>query len=350
MNRLAVLLACAITYAVAFAPGSARAQGMDMSKGGPVEVTSDNGMEWHQNDQTIIAKGNAKAVRGDVTVTADVLIAHYRKKAAVPGAPPPPPPTTPPAGGVTDTGDNEIYRLEAIGNVHIFTATDQAFADHAVYDMDQAVLILTGHDLHIITPTQVMTARDVMEYWSQKRMSVGRGNAVINTNDGRRLAADIIVGYTIDPNAPPAPGVQKVVAAPAAPPAPGKPVKPGTDPLEASGKLQRVDAFGHVEVRTATEIVHGDKGVYVPDTGIARLAGNVHMTRGQNELNGDFGVVNLRTGVSVVTRDPGRRVEGLVVPNDATKEPGAKGSATTPPKTGATTAAPAAKSEKDGAK
>jgi len=349
MNRLAVLLACTITYAVAFAPGSARAQGMDMSKGGPVEVTSDNGMEWHQNDQTIIAKGNAKAVRGDVTVTADELIAHYRKKAPVPGAPPPPPPTTPPAGGVTDTGDNEIYRLEAIGNVHIFTATDQAFADHAIYDMDQAVLILTGHDLHIITPNQVMTARDVMEYWSQKRMSVGRGNAVINTNDGRRLAADIIVGYTVDPNAPPAPGVQKVVAAPAPPPAPGKPVKPGSDPLEASGKLQRVDAFGHVEVRTATEIVHGDKGVYVPDTGIARLAGNVHMTRGQNELNGDFGVVNLRTGVSVVTRDPGRRVEGLVVPNDATKEPGAKGSAT-PPKTGATTAAPAPKSEKDGAK
>jgi lipopolysaccharide export system protein LptA len=351
MSRLSVLLACAITCAVAFAPGSAWAQGMDRSKGGPVEVTSDNGMEWHQNDQTIIAKGNAKAVRGDVTVTADELIAHYRKKTPAPGAAPapPPPPAAPGAGGVTDTGDNEIYRLEAIGNVHIFTATDQAFADHAIYDMDQAVLILTGHNLHIITPNQVMTARDVMEYWSQKHMSVGRGDATITTNDGRRLAADIIVGYTVDPNAPPAPGVQKVVAQPAQPAAPAKPAKPGSDPLEASGKLQRVDAFGHVEVRTATEIIHGDKGVYVPDTGIARLAGNVHLTRGQNQLNGDLGVVNLRTGVSVVTRDPGRRVEGLVVPNDATKEPGATGSAT-PPKTGTTNAAPAAKPQKDGAK
>ncbi len=84
-------------------------------------------------------------------------------------------------------------------------------------------------------------------------------------------------------------------------------------------------------VRTATEIVHGDKGVYVPDTEIARLAGNVHMTRGQNQLNGDFGVVNLRTGVAVVTRDPGRRVEGLVVPNDTTKDVPTPKGATAPP-------------------
>ena len=75
-----------------------------------------------------------------------------------------------------------------------------------------------------------------------------------------------------------------------------------------------MDAFGHVEVRTATEIIHADKGVYVPDTGIARLAGNVHLTRGQNQLNGDQAVINLRTGVSTLSRNPGQRVEGLVVP------------------------------------
>ncbi len=300
-------------------PLAARAQGIDMTKGGPVEVTSDDGMEWRQNEQVIIAKGNAKAVRGTVTVTADTLTAHYRKKAQEPGHPAPPatPATAngaqPPVPGTPadDSGNNEIYRLEAQGNVHIYTTTDQAFGDHAVYDIDQAVLVMTGHDLHIVTPNQTMSARDVMEYWSQKHMSVGRGNAVVNTNDGRRLTADVLVGYTVDPAAPPAP-VQRVTATPAAPP------KPGADPLsDASGKLQRVDAFGHVEVRTQTEIIHGDKGVYIPDTGIARIAGNVHLTRGQNELSGDEAVINLRTGVSTLARNPGRRVEGLVVPNDA---------------------------------
>ena len=344
-------LAAAFLVVPLLAPLTGRAQGIDMTKGGPVEVTSDNGMEWRQNEQVIIAKGNAKAVRGDVTVIADELIAHYRKKAAAPGAAPTPAaattrpatpgagtpgagtpgpgtpgstaPTPGPAAGLPDdTGNNEVYRLEAQGNVHIFTPTDQAFADHAVYDIDQAVLVLTGHDLHIITPQQLMTARDVMEYWSQKHMAVGRGNAVVITNDGRRVAADVLVGYTADPNAPAGAPVQKV-AATAAPPA-----KPGSDPLlnGAGGKLQRVDAFGHVEVRTQAEIFHADKGVYVPDTGIARLAGNVHLTRGQNQLNGDEAVINLKTGVSTMERNPGSRVEGLVVPNDAqTSPPGGAG-------------------------
>ncbi len=291
------------------APVAGWAQGIDMTKGGQIEVTSRDGMEWHQEDQVIIAKGDAKAVRGTVTVTADELVAHYRKKAAT--APAPTPASSTPGSITPDTGNNEIYRLDAVGHVHIYTATDQAFSDKAVYDMDQAVLVLTGHDLHIITPQQTMSARDEMEYWSQKHMAVGRGDAVVNTSDGRRLTADTLVGYTADPNAPPAAApVQKVAATPA---------KPGADPLaDAGGKLQRVDAFGHVEVRTATEIIHADKGVYIPDTGIARLAGNVHLTRGQNQLNGDQSVINLRTGVSTLSRNPGQRVEGLVVPNDAT--------------------------------
>ena len=80
--------------------------------------------------------------------------------------------------------------------MHIFTPTDQAQGDHAVYDIDQAVLVLTGHDLKLTTPNDVITARDDLEYWSQKHMAVARGNAVVVTNDGRRIAADMLVAYT----------------------------------------------------------------------------------------------------------------------------------------------------------
>ena len=324
MRRLA--LATLAAAGLAACAVAVRAQGIDMTKGGPVEVTSDNGMEWHQAQQQIIATGNARAVRGDVTVTADRLIAFYRRKAGGASGSPPPASTPVAAGSATDTGDNEIYRLEADGNVHIFTPTDQAFGDHAIYDIDLAVLVMTGHDLHIITPQQTMSARDTMEYWSQKHMAVGRGDAVVTTSDGRQVRADTLVGYTSDPNAP------ATATAPAqkAPPAPGS--KPGADPVAAgSGKLQRVDAFGHVEVRTATEIAHADKGVYIPDTEIARLGGNVHITRGENQLNGDEAVINLRTGVSTMTRTPGSRVEGLVVPNDPQAGGGGKPAAPSSP-------------------
>ena len=93
------------------------------------------------------------------------------------------------------------------------------------------------------------------------------------------------------------------------------------DPLAASGKIQRVEAFGHVEVRTATEIVHGDRGVYVPDTGMARVVGHVHITRGENQLNGSAAIVNMKTGVATLTQAPGARVEGLVVPNEQQPKP-----------------------------
>ncbi len=324
-----------LLLALLLLPGQALAQAIDFSKGGPIEVTSRDGMEWRQNEQQVIAQGSARAVRGDVTVTADRLTARYHRKAAptasaagatpaaaTPGAPGP----SGPASGA-DTGNNEIYRLEADGHVHIFTPTDLAVGDHAVYDIDQAVLLMTGGDMKLTTPQQVLTARDTMEYWSQKHMAVGRGLATVTTSDGRRLAGDILVGYTTPPDAlPAAPG-----------PSAAKPAAPGADPLMSSGKLQRVEGFGHVEVRTATETIRGDRGVYVADTGIARLAGDVHITRGQSQLNGDEAIVNMRTGISTLSRNPGKRVEGLVVPNDANgggtdaKKPPAKAPSPTAP-------------------
>ncbi len=287
--------------ALLMVPAAAMSQALDMSEGGPVEVTASEGLELRQNEQMVIARGNARAVRGDVTVTADRLVARYRRKAgaaavAAPAAPGP---------VAADTGNNEIYRLEAEGNVRIFTASDIAVADKAVYDIDQAVLLLTGAALKLTTPQQVLTARDSMEYWSAKHMAVGRGLATVTTADGRRVSGDTLVGYTTPPDQPAAPR-----------PAAAAPARPGADPLMTSGKLQRVEGFGNVEVRTATEIIRAARGVYVPDTGIARLAGTVRLTRGQNQLNGDEAVVNMRTGISTLSNKPGARVQGLVVPND----------------------------------
>ena len=370
------MAAGAVLAAALSGPGVAIAQTIDMSHGGPVEVTARDGMEWRRNEQMVIANGSARAVRGNVTVTADRLIAHYRRKAATgatgangatgatptgatpsgatpgatpsgatPGATPSGAtpgaspaggsgpatplaggPATPPAGvpvqgpGSTDadTGSNEIYRLEAEGNVHIFTATDLIVADKAVYDIDQAVLLLTGSAMKLTTPQQVLTARDSMEYWSAKHMAVGRGMATVTTADGRRVTGDTLVGYTKVPDA--APGPKPAGAAPA---------KPGTDPLASSGKLERVEGFGNVEVRTATEVIRAARGVYIPDTGIARLAGSVHLTRGQNQLNGAEAIVNMRTGISTLTQSPGGRVQGLVIPNDPSNPaaPGAPGGA-----------------------
>lgn len=288
------------------ASGPAAAQQLDLSHGGPIAITASNGIEWRQADQQVIARGNAQAVRGGVTVTADQLTAWYRKKAGTAGpssaaVPPPAPVGSQGLAGDTDTAGNEIYRLQADGNVHIYTQTDQAWCDRATYDMDQAVLVMTGRNLKLTTPNEILTSRDDMEYWAQKHMAVARGNAVVVTTDARRLAADTLVAYTVDNSRSGAAAT----------------VKPADDdPTATSGKLQKVEAFGHVVVQTPTDMVTGDRAVYVPDTGIARIGGNVRITRGQNQLNGAEAEVNMKTGISRLLSSDAGRVQGLVLPND----------------------------------
>ena len=225
-----VLCGCA---GLAFAL-SAHAQQLDLTHGGPIDITARDGLEWRQNEQEVIARGDARAIRGGVTVTADVLTAWYRKKGAATAASQGSQGSqgSSPLAGDPSTEGSEIYRLQADGHVHIFTATDQAQGDKAVYDLDQAVMVMTGRDLKLTTPNDVITARDDLEYWPQQHMAVARGDAVVVTKDARRIAADTLVAYTTD-NPPPA---QNTVS------------KSGTatqvanrapdDPLAASGKLQ----------------------------------------------------------------------------------------------------------------
>lgn len=260
----------------------------------------------------MIARGDARAVRQNVTVAADRLIAFYRPKNAAAAQPTQVAQPAQSMANGPDTGGNEIFRVQAEGNVRIFTPTDQAQGDHAVYDMDQAVLLMTGRALKLTTPNDLLTARDSLEYWPQKHMAVARGNAVVVTNDGRRVAADTLVAYTTD--APTTPTPQ-----PAQKPQQQQP-NTTEDPLAASGKLQKVEAFGNVTVRTVTDTAIGDRAVYVPDSGIARLAGRVRITRGENQLNGSEAEVNMKTGIARLVSGTNEKVQGLMLPNDATNQ------------------------------
>lgn len=308
-----------LTSALAgFAPNRAHAQSIDLSHGGQITVTALGGFDWDQNQKKVTAYEQAKAVRGDVTVTADKLIAYYRKKepasgTATPEQPAPAAqPQTTAAGGADTSGSNEIFRLEAIGHVHIYTQTDQGWGDKAVYDMDQAVLVMHGKAMKLTTPQDVLTARDSMEYYSQLHVSIGRGDATVTTNDNRQIRADVLVGYSAPPDKTQQPTAQTNTAG-------AQPEKKDKgDPLSnGSGKLEKVNAFGHVWVRTQTETVTGDRGVYVPDTGIARVVGNVHITRGPNQIQGSAAIINMHTGLATMTERPGSRVSGVVVPNNS---------------------------------
>lgn len=331
--------------------GPAFAQGMgllDRKSDAPIEIEADDGIEWRQSDKVYVARGNVKVVRGEMTLYSDSVTAHYRDAK---GQPKPKDPKAQESafGG----GGTEIWKLEAVGNLRIETQTDRAtghrgvynvdlgvltlsgdvrmnspeknttaYGDEAVYDTNQAVMVLTGRNLRIESPQSKITARDSLEYYEQKNLAVARGEAVAVQED-KRVRADVLTAHLLNKSQP---------AAGKAPPArqPGRQAPGGNAVAPGGGGVERMDAFGAVVMSSNQSIARSDKGVYTVATGVAVLSGNVKITRGESQLNGDTAEVNLNTGISRMlstsatsTSSGGGRVRGMFAPSKPEQPTGA---------------------------
>jgi lipopolysaccharide export system protein LptA len=279
MTRGLALAAALLVGGIAAAPASA--QGLLNRSSGPIAIDADEGIEWRRDEKVYIATGNAKAVRGDVTVTAHRLIAYYRDRdpARVAVAQP----------ADSNTPATDIYRLVAEKDVTISTPTQTARGEHGVYDVDRSVLVLTGSNLSLVTTQDRITARDSLEYWDERKIAVARGDGVMVRAD-RRVQGDVLTAH-----------IQE-------------------DKRTNESKVTEVDGFGNVRISTPSQIAQGAKGVYNLVTNIAYLVDDVRVTQGKNQLNGDYGEVNLNTNVSRMLSGPsagrpGQRVRSLLVPN-----------------------------------
>lgn len=226
----------------------------------PIEIHADNGIEWQQDAQAYIARGNAKAQQGNVTVHADQLTAYYEKG---------------------KDGGTQIWRIDADGNVRITTEEQTAYGKKGVYQVTKGVFVLTGSP-RLVTKTDKITAQQSIEFFEAKSLAVARGNAVA-TREDKRLRADVLTAYFVK---------------------------------DKDGKTQvdRVDAYDNVLISTPDEIVRGNRGVYYTKTGIVELQGSVKITRGNNQLNGETAEVNLNTGVSRLLSGGTGQVRGIFEP------------------------------------
>lgn len=252
-----------------FAAGPAAAQALGFISQGdqPIFVEADEGIEWHRDAQKYVARGKASAIQGEVSVLAELLTAYYRE---IPG------------------GGTEIFRIDAEGAVRIASARETATGDKAVYDVTGGVLVITGERVELVTPTDRIVAKDSLEYFVKKQLAVARGDAQA-TRGNQHLKADVLMAHYRDGG--------------------GRQVS----------DLERVEAIGNVVIVTPEDVVQAQRGDYDPATGIARLAGEVKLTRGDTQLNGEVAEVDLNSGVSrllgAARVGGGReRVRGLFVP------------------------------------
>ncbi len=307
-------------------PPSAAAQGLSLSgvsEDRPIEVSADHGIEWQQDAQVYIARGNAMAKRGATEVHADTLTAHYRPIKGTGDKGRGDKATGDKATG--EGGETEIYRLDADGHVTIKGERQTVVGDQAVYDVDQQIGIVTGKALKMTTATDVVTARDSLEWYDQKQIAVARGDAVA-VRDVKVIRADVLTAHMTKDKPPPAASKPDKAAPAAAQAKPRNAAMPLGDTDESS-KISRVDAQGHVLVSTETDVGRGDYGVYNADSGIATLLGNVTVTRGPNTVRGEYAVMDLNNNVSRMMAAPttpgaaATRVEGLFVRQDQAAAP-----------------------------
>ena len=301
----------ALLAATPFVPALAQLPGASDDQ--PLQIQADSGIEWQQDAHLYIARGNAVATRGTSEVHADMLVARYREAKG---------------GSTGNTGGNtEIYRVEAEGHVTLKRDAQTVVGDRAIYDVDQAIAVITGKGLKLTTATDSVTARDSLEWYDQKQIAVARGDAVAVRN-GKTVKADILTAYmTKSPQQPKGGAPAKPAAKGGKPPATPA-AAPGTPGAQATeSKISRVDAQGHVVITNAIDTGRGDFGVYNADTGIATLIGNVVIQRGKDVIRGQRGVMDLNNNVSRMLPGgaPGspQLVQGLFVREDK----GAKGAA-----------------------
>jgi lipopolysaccharide export system protein LptA len=167
-------------------------------------------------------------------------------------------------------------------------------------------VVITGQDLRFETEQETITAEDSLEYWQARDLAVARGDAKA-TREDRVLRAEVLAARFAprqDGDADRDEGSER-----------------GSDP-EARQEIERIEAFDDVRISTPSEFARGDRGVYNVRTEIATLTGNVRITRGENQLNGGWGQVNLRTGVSRLRGAPPEaggesRVRALLQPDSA---------------------------------
>ena len=306
MRCMRYFIAILLILGLAFA---AKAQDMPGSKDAPadtgpkpVEVTADDSLEWYQDQQIYVARGNAKAVRGDMVVEADILTAHERDKPKTADGQKAPKvkPKVDDKTKSSESGSGDIDKMTAEGHVRITDPKQRVTGDHAVYDLDKHAILVTGNNLRYETEKDTVTAKDSLEYYEDTKIAVARGNAVADKGD-RHVQGDVLTSEFRDmPN--------------------------------GTSEMQKMTAIGHVIVITKADVSKGDKGVYDVPRDIAVLTGNVHITRADGtQLSGDVGEVDFKTNQSRLMNSGTGRVRALLTSKTTNKATTAKTKAGTTP-------------------
>ncbi len=228
-----------------------------------INLTADQKVEWHQNDQKMIAIGNAIASKKDLSIRADKMTGYYSNYR------------------VDGQNKSGIKNVHAVGGVIMKSPRANGFGDTMDYDVEADIMILKGHPAKIKTDKETITATESITYYPSKQQAVALGDVVASDKDNKIYSQKMISYFE----------------------------------KNAAGNLEmkRVEIFDNVKIVTKDANVTAEKGVYLPQSGKVKLFNNVVIDQKGNILKGDMAETNLNTGVStlVAKKSAGKRVTGV---------------------------------------
>lgn len=232
-----------------------------------INIDAEKQVEWHRNEQKIIASGNAVATKNDSTLYGNTITAFYEKVQLENGS-----------------QKTQLQKILSDGKVKLEMSKSTAFGEHFSYDLPTSQAKLTGNPAKIENETGTLTATQSITYDAKALKSVALGE-VIAQNPDYTIYANKMVSY-FDEN------------------------------KKGQKKLNHVDIFGEkdpIKIVNKQATVTGDRGTYFPSENKLKIYDNVVITQDENILQGDYAETDLKTGISrlLSTQQKGGRVSGV---------------------------------------
>ena len=123
-----------------------------------VHLTADERVEWHQNEQKMVAVGNAVATKQDMNIRADRMTAFYE---------------TSKKGG--EKARSNIRDVHAVGGVVMTSPNAKAYGDTMDYDLIKDEMILRGKPVSkiVTNDNKIITATESITYYPSQDKAVG---------------------------------------------------------------------------------------------------------------------------------------------------------------------------------
>ena len=224
----------------------------------PIEIYAEGGIEWNKNKRVYIAKENAEATRGKLTVKADLLEVFYDE---------------------SSNKNNDIKTLNARGNVLI--NDDETIikgGKKASYNIRKEHFIIFGKKVILVSKNDSISSNRKLEFWKSKNIAIATGEAEAVRDSKYVINADKLVTHL-------------------------KSMEDG------NYEIKKIIAYNKVIIKTNNEIAYSDKALYNKTSEICKLFGNVRLKKGDSFLTGEYAEMNLKNGISKLLPYPGNKIK-----------------------------------------